>query len=339
MTRVLILYTGGTVGMSRRPGEAYRPDPGSLERMMRRIPMFQDPEVPEWEILQYDPLLDSSDMRPRDWQRIAEDIRGAYGRFDGFLVVHGTDTMAYTASALSFMLEGLRKPVFLTGSQIPLSETRNDALDNLLTALLMIGRYFERIAEVCVFFDNRLYRGNRATKVHSEGFDAFDSPDLPPLARVGIDFELNEALLRQPAGPVEPLRVRPIREATVGAFRVFPGLKARYLEGLLAPPVQGLVLECFGAGNAPSDPELLAALREACARGVVIVAITQALRGSADLLLYRNGRALLEAGVVSGHDMTAEASLTKLFYLFSCGLTPAEVRAKVQLDLCGELTA
>ncbi|MBC8327475.1 MAG: asparaginase [Planctomycetes bacterium] len=338
MTRVLILYTGGTAGMGKEPGQGYRPIPGFLEKMMRRIPLFQEPEVPAWEIHQYDPLLDSSDMRPRHWSRIARDIQAAYEDYDGFLVVHGTDTMAYTASALSFMLRGLRKPVLLTGSQIPLSETRNDALDNLLTALLLIGRFHDRLAEVCVFFDNTLYRGNRTTKIHTEGFDAFASPDFPPLGEVGIDFELNQGLLRPRPDAARELKVCEIGETTVGAFRVFPGLRVSFLEALLAPPVQGLVLECFGAGNAPTDPELMAALRAARDRGVVVVAVPQPLYGAANLELYANGRALLEAGVVSGRDMTVEAALAKLFYLYARGFGPQQVRSQVQLDLRGELT-
>jgi len=338
VTRVLILYTGGTVGMGKEPGQGYRPIPGFLERMMSRIPLFQEPEVPEWHIQQYDPLLDSSDMRPRHWSRIARDIRAAYEDYDGFLVVHGTDTMAYTASALSFMLRGLGKPVLLTGSQIPLSETRNDALDNLLTALLLIGRFSNRLAEVCVFFDNKLYRGNRTTKIHTEGFDAFASPDFPPLGEVGIDFELNLRRLRPLPESDREFKVCEIGEASVGSFRVFPGMRSSFLEALLAPPTQGLVLECFGAGNAPTDPALLDALRDARDRGVVVVAVPQPLYGAADLELYANGRALLEAGVVCGHDMTVEAALTKLFYLFSRGLDPKQIRHRVQLDLRGELT-
>lgn len=339
MKRVLILYTGGTVGMGKAPGQGYRPIPGFLEKLMRSIPMFQAPEVPAWEIRQYEPLLDSSDVGPREWTRIAEDIGAAHDDYDGFLVVHGTDTMAYTASALGFQLEGLDRPVLVTGSQIPLSETRNDAIDNLLAALLLIGRFSHRLQEVCVFFDNLLLRGNRTTKIHTEGFSAFASPDFPPLGRVGIDFELDERLLRPRPDPARPLRVVPIDPGvTVGAFRLFPGLRPRFLEALLAPPVQGLVLECFGAGNAPRDPDLLAALRAATDRGVVVVAVPQPLHGRADLELYANGRALLEAGVVSGRDMTVEAALTKLFYLFSRGLEPAAVRRQVQLDLRGELS-
>ncbi len=339
MKRVLILYTGGTVGMGKAPGDGYRPIPGFLEKLMDAIPMFRAPEVPAWTIRQYQPLLDSSDVGPREWTRIARDIGNAHDDYDGFLVVHGTDTMAYTASALSFLLRGLGKPVLVTGSQIPLSETRNDALDNLLTALLLIGRFSDRLAEVCVFFDNQLLRGNRTTKMHTEGFAAFASPDYPPLGRVGIDFELDEHLLRPLPDSARGLKVAAIDPAvTVGAFRLFPGLHTRFLEALLAPPVQGLVLECFGAGNAPRDPKLLAALREARDRGVVVVAVPQPLYGSADLELYANGRALLEAGVVCGRDMTVEAALTKLFYLYSLGLDPAAVRSRIRLDLRGELS-
>ncbi|KAA3612772.1 MAG: L-asparaginase 1 [Planctomycetota bacterium] len=338
--RVYIAYTGGTIGMRKVPGHGYRPVPGYLQGLMDAHPQFHSREVPEYFVNQYEPLLDSANMGPEDWLRIAEDIQTHYQDYDGFLVLHGTDTMAFTASALSFMLEGLQKPVFLTGSQIPLCETRNDAHKNLLTSLMMIERFSEQIAEVGLLFNDRLFRGNRATKLKASSFAAFESPNLPPLCRVGLDFHLDRNLLRKPKTEMGPgLTIRKIGAATVGTFRLFPGLQARFLESLLEPPLQGLVLECYGAGNAPSAQEdLMQVLRKATDRGVVVVAIAQPLFGSADLHLYATGRALLEAGVVSGFDMTAEAALAKLFYLFARGLKADEVKRQVQLDLCGELS-
>ncbi len=337
--RILVIYTGGTIGMRKTPA-GYRPEPGSLQRLIAEIPRFSDPEVPEFAIDEFDPLLDSSDMNPGHWLRIARLVRQRYADYDGFLVVHGTDTMAFTASALSFMLEDLTKPVILTGSQIPLEETRNDAQHNLLTSLMILGRYHLRLPEVMVYFADRLLRGNRCTKVSVSDFAAFDSPNCPPLGRVGLDIHIDWGRVLPPRpSPDETVRVVEVGGATVAAFRIFPGLKPELLQAVLAPPVQGVVLECFGAGNAPTaDPAFMRVVSEATARGLVIVNVTQPLRGSADLRLYATGRALFDAGVVSGYDMTAEAALAKLFYLFEKGHAPARVKELVQTPLVGELT-
>ncbi len=266
-------------------------------------------------------------------------IRDHYADYDGFLVVHGTDTMAFTASALSFMLHPLDKPVVLTGSQVPFAETRNDAQGNLLSSLLLLGNYSERLAGVFLYFSDRLYRGNRTTKVNADSFAAFDSPNFPPVGTVGINVDLDWDLIPQPSVPVNGPTVTAMGTATVSAFRLFPGLEAEYLENVLAPPVQGVVLECFGSGNAPvNNEEFLTALRRAAERGVVIVAVPQPLRGTADLGLYSTGQALRDAGVVSGYDMMTEAALAKLYYLFEQGHSPEEVRRLVQKNLRGELT-
>jgi L-asparaginase len=336
--RIYVAYTGGTLGM-RKTTRGYVPESGHLQRLLAEIPRFHDPGVPEFEIVEFEPLLDSSNMHPGHWLQIADQIRRNYADYDAFLVLHGTDTMAFTAAALSFMLEDLAKPVLLTGSQIPLEETRNDAQNNLLTSLLLLGRYHPRLPEVMVFFGDKLLRGNRATKVSVTGFDGFDSPNFPPLGRAGIDIDIDwEQVLQRNRMPDE-LSVVEIGSAQVGAFRIFPGVEPRLLEAVLAPPTQGLVLECFGAGNAPTaNPAFMRVLAEATARGVVIVDVTQALRGSANLSLYATGRALLDVGVVSGYDLTAEAALAKLYYLFAKGLAPARVEQLMQQPLVGELT-
>lgn len=337
MRKVYIAYTGGTVGMQ-PTDRGHAPATGQLEKLIRSLPQFQAPEMPEITLVEYDPLLDSANMTPDDWVNIGEDLRARQDDHDGFLVLHGTDTMAYTASALSFLLEGLQKPVILTGSQIPLCETRSDALENLTTGLLLIERYAHRMAEVCICFGGRLLRGNRASKTDSEGFDAFESPNHPLLGTIGIDFELNWNMLRQPQPEGLPLRVRKLGDASVGALRLYPGMPARTLEAFL-DGVQGCVLECYGAGNAPNrDQEFMTVLRKSCEAGTVIVAVPQPLRGSAALSLYATGRTLLDAGVVSGFDMTPEAALTKLSYLFACTTNPDEVRRMMQQNLRGELT-
>ncbi len=335
---IFIAYTGGTIGM-RQTEEGYAPRSGSLQALMDERPAFQADEVPSFDIYEFDPLLDSSNMTPDDWLRIAEVVRSHYEAYDGFLVVHGTDTMAFTASALSFMLYPLDKPVILTGAQLPLAETRTDAQGNLLTSLLLLGEYFDRLSGVHLFFDERLYRGNRATKVNAEAFGAFDSPGFPPVGTAGIDLDIDWELVPKKEDPARSPDVTELGAATVATFRLFPGLEASYLENVLDPPVQGVVLECFGAGNAPhKNDRFLAALRQATERGVVIVAVTQPLRGTADLDLYATGQALREAGVVSGYDMTTEAALAKLYYLFEQGHSPDEVRTLVQQNLRGELT-
>lgn len=336
--RIYVAYTGGTIGMTRSK-VGYTPEPDSLPRMFDREPAFRAEGMPELTVKQYDPLLDSSNMLPADWARIARDLVANSKGHDGFLVVHGTDTMAYTASALSFMLEGLDRPVILTGSQIPLEEPRSDAHGNLVTSLMLLERYADRLPEVCVYFAGRLLRGNRTKKIDAEDFAAFDTPNLPHLGRIGIDFDLRWDLIRKHDPNSGPLTVHPFDSASVAAFRLFPGLQARYLESLLGAGIDGLVLECYGAGNAPhNDKDFLRVLREATDAGVVIVDVPQPIHGCADLSLYETGRALLDVGVVGGYDMTPEACLTKLSYLFARGHKPAEVRALVQQDLRGELT-
>ncbi|MFV8752363.1 asparaginase [Nannocystaceae bacterium ST9] len=337
--RIYVAYTGGTIGM-RKTAQGYVPESGHLQRLLAEIPRFRDEGVPEFEIAEFDPLLDSSNMHPGHWLEIADRIRSNYADYDAFLVLHGTDTMAFTAAALSFMLEDLAKPVVLTGSQIPLEETRNDAQNNLLTALLLLGRHHDRLSEVMVLFGDKLLRGNRATKVSVTGFDGFDSPNFPPLGRAGIDIDIDwEAVLPPRTRTLDELSVVEVGRAQVGAFRIFPGLEPRLLEAVLAPPTQGVVLECYGAGNAPTaNPAFMRVLAEATARGVVIVDVTQALRGSANLSLYATGRALLDVGVVGGYDLTAEAALAKLYYLFAKGLAPERVKQLIQQPLVGELT-
>ncbi|HEX2835087.1 MAG TPA: asparaginase [Thermoanaerobaculia bacterium] len=333
--RVYIVYTGGTIGMRRRkPG--YVPEPGYLQQQMSTMPELRHESMPSYTIHEYDPLLDSSNMTPREWVKIARDVEAHYDRYDGFIVLHGTDTMAYTASALPFLLGQLRKPVIITGSQIPLCEIRNDARENLITSLMLAANY--AIPEVCLYFGGKLLRGCRATKVSADGFAAFDSPNFPPLGNVGIDIEVNWELIREPRGS-RKLSVRELKRPVVSALRLFPGISPELLRNILRPPLQGLVLEAYGVGNGPSeDREFLAALKEASDRGVVIVDCTQCLEGTVDLHEYAAGSALARAGVISGFDLTAEAALAKLYYLWGLGYSATRVKKEMQRDLRGEMT-
>ncbi|KAH9950252.1 asparaginase-domain-containing protein [Amylocystis lapponica] len=286
-------------------------------------------------ILEWHPLLDSSNIEIQDWIRIATDIELNYATFDAFVILHGTDTMSYTSSALSFLLEDLGKTVILTGAQIPLSQLRNDAVDNLLGALVIAGHYI--IPECCLFFNHTLYRGNRVSKFSSYDFNAFNSPNFPPLVNVGIDIVVNWSdVMRQTS--LRRFRSHKHMSPNVATLRLFPGITAATVRAFLTPPTRGVVLETFGAGNAPQRSDLIDALKEACDRSVVIVSISQCAKGSVSDA-YETGRSLLMAGVVPGGDMTPECALTKLSYLLSKSeLSIAEVRSLVGTPLRGELT-
>ncbi|NJM06415.1 asparaginase, partial [Candidatus Gracilibacteria bacterium] len=334
---ILLIHTGGTIGMCRQDDGSYAPAPGYLAALMAAMPELRAAQIPQYTIHEHAPLLDSANMTPSDWNGIAAVIAAHYNDYDGFVVLHGTDTMAYTASALAFMLRNLRKPVLLTGSQIPLCELRSDGRDNLITALIVAARY--RLPEVCLLFGDCLLRGCRATKLSATGFDAFESPNFPVLGSFGIHIEIAERLLLPMPAADAPLAVQTIDpELAVGALRLFPGISARLIARVLEP-LSGLVLEAYGAGNAPAnDGALLDVLAAATARGVVIVVCTQCVRGGVDLSTYATGAALARAGAISGFDMTAEAALAKLRYLFSAGYSSAQARRLMQQDLRGELS-
>ncbi len=332
---VYVIYTGGTIGM-RLHSSGYAPSPGYLVDQLRQMPELKSNLLPAFEVIEYEPLLDSSNMQPPDWITIARDIASHHDDYDGFVVLHGTDTMAYTASALAFLLPGLRKPVVVTGSQIPLCEVRTDARENFITSLMVATQ--PGVPEVCLCFGERILRGCRAVKVSADGLNAFDSPNFPPLGRAGIEVEMRRELLR--TVPADTQVVTPALDSPpVAALRLFPGIRHELVRNVLQPPLQGLVLEAYGAGNAPDrDEPLLQALREASDRGVVVVACTQCHQGTVNLGAYETGAALAQAGVISGLDMTPEAALTKLTTLLGRGLPPETVRDLMQQNLVGELT-
>ncbi len=331
--RILIINTGGTIS-SIKTANGYEPAPGYVKSALQQIPLLKHQDIPEYAIKEYQPLLDSSNMTVGDWNRIAKDIAQEYALFDGFIVFHGTDTMAYTASALSFMLENLGKPVIITGSQIPLSEARNDAIDNIVTSLWLCAHH--PIPEVCIYFNQRLLRGNRAQKISAQGFAAFDSPNYPHLASIGIDIKLNKNLLLKT--PKEPFHLQMIEPQFIANFRLFPGFASDVLAYILNQPLCGLILETYGAGNAQNnDARFLQLLKDACARGVIIVNCTQCQQGRVEMSQYATGYTLKKAGLISGHDMTPEAAHCKLLYLLSKKQDINQIKALMETSLCGEL--
>ncbi|MGC9394773.1 MAG: asparaginase, partial [Anaerolineae bacterium] len=333
--RVYIICTGGTISMQ-QTADGYAPAPGYLAAQLAAMPELRDAAMPDYTIHEYDPLLDSANMTPAEWLKIAQDIVTHYDAYDGFIVLHGTDTMAYTASALPFMLHGLAKPVILTGSQLPLWEVRNDARENLITVMVIAANY--PIPEVCLYFGDKLLRGCRAVKVNAVGFDAFDSPNYPPLGAVGIHIDVHWENVLPPPAPGS-LTVQPLSAAYVGTLRLFPGMHPHIIANALRPPLQGLILETYGVGNGPvTNRTFMAALEDAISRGVVVVDCTQCLKGMVDMEGYATGSALEKIGVISGFDMTVEAALAKLAYLFNRCDDVAIVKQQMQVNLRGEMT-
>ena len=332
---VLIIYTGGTIGMT--PSEnGYVPQKGKFREALDAITDLREPEVPDWDFVEMDPLLDSSNMTVLEWNKIGQTIADYYDRYDGFVVLHGTDTMAYTASALSFMLENLSKPVILTGSQIPLCELRSDGRDNIIASLLIAGS--GRVNEVGLYFGGNLLRGNRATKFSADGLIAFVSPNYPNLAEVGITIKYNDVLM-QPANEGQ-LHLQLLENVPIGVLKVFPGIQFDLFEQIMTEKLKGIVIETFGAGNIPGDGNaLLPIIHKAFENGTLLTVCSQCPQGTVSLGTYETSHTLKEAGAVSGFDMTTEAAVAKLYYLFSCGIAKEEVKQKMEENLRGELTA
>ncbi|OGT31578.1 MAG: L-asparaginase 1 [Gammaproteobacteria bacterium RIFCSPHIGHO2_12_FULL_35_23] len=331
--KILILYTGGTIGMLVSK-QGYRPAVGYLQQAMQQITMLQNEDMPNYEIHEYNPLIDSADAEPELWNYIANDILENYYQYDGFLILHGTDTMAYTASALSFMLKNIAKPIMLTGSQVPLGLTKTDARENLINSLYLLQHY--PILEVTVYFNNLLFRGNRVTKVNATSYDAFSSPNFPPLIKMATQVEKEFDSYLQPEGDLIFTKMKP------GQFTyllLFPGIDPCYVENLMTLPLQALIIKSYGTGNAPSkNKQLLRSLKSLNDKEVVLVNSSQCLQGSVHMRDYATGQALYDCGAISGHDMTNEALLCKLFYLFSLDLPTASIKNKLNQNIAGELS-
>lgn len=334
MKRILIVYTGGTIGMVPTP-DGYAPQSGYFTSALAQIAELSRPDMPAWVLYEMSPLLDSSNMTVREWNEIARIIASQYDRYDGFVVLHGTDTMAYTASALSFMLEGLDKPVVLTGAQIPLCEVRSDGRDNLITSLLIAAG--DRVREVCLYFGGKLLRGNRATKYSADGLIAFVSPNYPTLAEAGIAIRYNDGALLP--GGQGGLHLQELETIPIGVLKVFPGIQFELFDSIMTEKLRGIVIETFGAGNIPGDGRaLLPIIRKAEQNGTVLVVCSQCPQGAVSLGAYETSSALARAGAVSGQDLTTEAAVAKLYYLFSQGLDRDGVKRAMEKNLRGELT-
>ena len=335
---ILLIYTGGTIGSFRddRTG-SLKPLPFSNIRNL--LPEIDQLDI-ELDHLSLQNPVDSSDMNAEVWAELAELIEKNYAQYDGFVVLHGTDTMAYTASALSFMLRGLGKPVIFTGSQLPVNIIRTDGRENLVTALEIAALQYEgkpAVREVCIYFEYKLYRGNRAVKVSAEHFNAFDSPNFPPLGEAGVHIELNHKYLRKKTRA--KLTVFKTVCAEIAVLKLFPGMNPQVLESVLRTPnLKALVLETFGTGNASAKPEFLAILADAVSRGVIVANVTQCMSGKVEQTLYETGRGMETAGVVGAGDMTTEAAVTKLMYLIARFEDPATVKRWFSGNLRGELS-
>lgn len=337
--RILIIYTGGTIGMIENP-ESGSLEPFDFEYLIDNVPKIERLGY-DLDSFQFDVPLDSSAMTPAHWQDIAYVIECFYDRYDGFVVLHGTDTMAYTASALSFMLENLRKPVVITGSQLPIGEVRTDGEENLITALqVAAARDAEgntMLQEVAILFENYLWRGNRATKYSADNFNAFKSSNFPRLAKIGMGITFRTDILWRPTEQ-KPLTVHYGLDRNVMYISLFPGITVQMLRHAFnTPGLRGVVLKTYGAGNAPSDPEFIEVIREAVDAGIVIVNVSQCDNGMVDPHRYKTGSALYGAGVISGHDLTSEAAITKLMFLFGQNYSVDEVKEMMERPLVGEM--
>ena len=340
-TSVLLIYTGGTIGMKENPNTKAL-SPFDFSQILQEVP-----ELGKFssriDSYTFDPLIDSSDVEPSLWIRLAELIRDRYDDYAGFIVLHGTDTMAYSASALSFMLDHLRKPVVFTGSQLPIGSLRTDGRENLISAVEIATARDSKgtavVPEVCIYFNSQLIRGNRACKVNSSSFDAFRSPNWPTLADAGISIRFHEHAIHYSTVPERKLEIHTALDTRVAILKIHPGITEKVARNvLLGDGIRAVILETYGSGNAISKPWFTDILKEASASGKILLNITQCLAGEVNMGLYATGKALADAGVVSGGDMTTEGALAKLFVLMGEYTDNEKVKELLGQNLKGEIT-